>query len=72
MISHILFGFLAVWFPWVGWLAILYQILQLIFNVRVFPIEGVIKEGNNLAHTGLKLLEIGLGYGLGYIVKSHF
>jgi hypothetical protein len=68
-LSHIFFGFIAVWFPWVGILAVTYQVLQLAFNVRVFPVEGRILPGNTWQHTGLKLAEMGLGYGIGRLVK---
>ncbi len=67
--SHIFFGFVAAWIPWVGILAVAYQVLQLAFNVRVFPVEGRILPGNTWQHTGLKLFEIGLGYGIGRLVK---
>jgi hypothetical protein len=67
--SHIFFGFAAVWFPWVGILAVTYQVLQFVFNVRVFPVEGRILPGNTWQHTALKLAEMGLGYGIGRLVK---
>jgi hypothetical protein len=65
-----LFGFLAVWFPIVGILALTYQLGQLAFNVRVFPVEGKVLEGNSVKHTALKIAEIGLGYGLGLVIKA--
>lgn len=69
-LSHIAIGFVAVWYPVVGILAIIYQLGQLLFNVRVFPVEGVIKQGNSVHHTIKKLSEIGMGYAIGYLVKS--
>jgi hypothetical protein len=68
-ISHILFGFAAVWFPIIGILAVAYQLLQYVFNVRTFPVEWRIEKGNSVAHTGLKLAEMALGYTFGSIIK---
>jgi hypothetical protein len=68
--SHVGIGFAAVWYPLVGILAILYQVGQLLFNVRVFPVEGKILQGNSIQHTIKKLSEIGLGYGIGYLMKN--
>jgi hypothetical protein len=69
MISHILFGFIAVWYPWVGIIALAYQLGQYVFNVRVFPVEGRILEGNTIQHTGLKIAEMVLGYSIGYALR---
>ena len=66
--SHILFGFLAVWYPIVGIVAVLYQLGQFVFNVRVFPVEGRIEPGNSVEHTGLKLFEIAVGYLAGFLI----
>ncbi len=71
MVSHILFGFLAVWYPWIGVTAVTYQLLQYILNVRVFPIERRILHENTAMHTALKLAELGIGYALGYYVRFH-
>ncbi len=68
-ISHILFGLIAVWVPIIGILAVTYQLLQFAFNVRTFPVEGRIEKGNSVAHTGLKLAEMGLGYSLGTLIQ---
>ena len=68
-LSHIFFGFAAAWFPWVGILAVAYQVLQLVFNVRVFPVEGRILPGNTWQHTALKLAEMGLGYAIGRLIR---
>ena len=65
-ISHIVIGLIAAWYPIIGVLAILYQAIQYVLNVRFFPITMTIKKGNNIVHTGLKLVEIGIGYGIGY------
>jgi len=68
-ISHIMAGFAAVWVPLVGVLAVAYQLLQFVCNVRTFPVEWRIKKGNSVAHTGLKLAEMAVGYALGSFVK---
>jgi hypothetical protein len=68
-ISHILIGFIAVWYPIVGVIGVLYQLAQWILNIRFFPVEGTWKKGNNAYHTGMKLFEMAIGYILGYIVK---
>jgi hypothetical protein len=62
MVSHILIGFVAAWIPLLGFLAILYQLYQYAFGIRIFPVEGVIQKGNSISHTSLKLAEIGVGY----------
>jgi hypothetical protein len=67
--SHLLFGFLAVWYPLVGILAVLYQLGQFAFNVRTFPVEGRIEPGNSLEHTGLKLFEMAVGYLAGVLFR---
>lgn len=68
--SHVATGFIAVWYPIIGLIALLYQIGQLIFNVRVFPVERRILHGNSFQHTFKKLTEILLGYTIGYLVKN--
>ena len=68
-ISHILIGFIAVWVPTIGILAVIYQLLQFAFNVRTFPVEGCIKKGNSVVHTGLKLAEMAVGYALGSLIR---
>ena len=68
-LSHILFGFAAVWYPIIGILVLVYQLGQLVFNIRVFPIEGKILQGNSIDHTTKKLSEVGFGYLIGYLVK---
>lgn len=39
-------------------LAVMYQLAQYIFQVRVFAWEGEIRSGNSWQHTALKLSEI--------------
>lgn len=69
-VSHVGIGILASRIPIVGILAIIYQLGQLAFNVRVFPVEGNIKPGNSVKHTVKKLTEIGIGYAIGTIAKK--
>ena len=68
--SHLALGFIAAWYPVVGAVMVVYQLLQLAFNVRFFLFEMAIKEGNTWQHTGLKLTEVGLGYVLGTFFKK--
>jgi hypothetical protein len=67
---HVLFGLVGYFYPSVLFSAIGYQVFQLIFNVRVFPFEAKIESGNSLKHTGTKLGEIALGYGLAMLYKA--
>jgi hypothetical protein len=69
-ISHIVIGFIAAWYSIIGVLAILYQAIQYVLDVRFFPVTMMIKKGNSIAHTGLKLVEIGMGYVIGYTVQQ--
>ena len=50
-------------------LAILYQVIQLLLNVRFFPAEWEIKQGNSVEHTLIKLSEIGVGYVVGLLLR---
>lgn len=69
-LSHVISGFIAVWYPLIGVLAVLYQLGQLVFNIRIFVVEMDIKKGNSIEHTFLKISEIALGYIIGYFVKT--
>ncbi len=68
--THVAIGILIAWYPLIAIPAIAYQLAQLAFNVRVFPVEWKILPGNSVEYTGLKLLEIGAGYILGVTVKQ--
>ena len=63
---HVMIGFVSVWVPLIGMLALVYQIGQYAFNIRVFFMEGEIRPGNSWDHTGLKLVEMAVGYAVGY------
>lgn len=68
---HILFGFIAAWFPLFGIAALAYQVGQYAFNVRVFPVEGTIRPGNTFQHTAKKIAEMGIGYSIGLLINEH-
>lgn len=68
-ISHIGFGFLSAWYIWVLYPMIAYQFLQLILNKRFFLLQGTIKDGNSVMHTGVKLVEVFIGYAIGRGVR---
>lgn len=70
IVSHIVIGFIGAWYHIIIILAVTYQLGQLIFNVRVFPLEGKILEGNSIYHTTKKLIEISIGYVIGNILKK--
>jgi hypothetical protein len=65
-VIHVIIGFIgAVIHPVILLIALLYQVGQYAFNIRVFPLEGEMKNGNSIEHTALKVLEIFFGYGVG-------
>lgn len=66
--SHVLIGFIAVWYPVLGLLMIAYQIAQYVFDVRFFLFSLEIKNGNSFQHTFMKLAEMASGYILGLLV----
>ena len=69
-LSHILLGFIAVWYPTLGLLFIAYQLLQYFLQIRFFLFSLEIKEGNSLYHTIRKISEIAVGYFAGLLVAS--
>ncbi len=69
-LSHILIGFFGASYPVILILALVYQLGQLIFDVRIFPVERKIEKGNSIEHTAIKLSEMGFGYIIGYILKN--
>jgi hypothetical protein len=68
ILIHLLLGLAAVWAPWIGLLALAWQLGQYVANVRIFAIEGKIESGNSAEHTGLKLIELGIGYCIGFLI----
>jgi hypothetical protein len=68
MLIHIVTGLLGAWYPIILIIGLMYQFIQYILNLRVFIFDWKVKEGNSLEHTGLKILEIMIGYVAGLIV----
>ena len=64
-------GIVGAWYPIVLILAIVYQLLQYILDIRFFIFEITIRSGNSLIHTSMKLFEIFIGYILGYLLKKY-
>lgn len=69
-ISHVLLGFIAVWYPLLGLLFIAYQLLQYLLNIRFFLFSLEMKEGNSAYHTIKKLGEIAIGFVIGLLIKN--
>jgi len=69
--THILFGYIAVWYPILIILILLYQFTQYGLGIRIFPLEGIIRKGNSLEYTLFKLTEYSLGYAIGYLGKKY-
>jgi hypothetical protein len=69
-LSHILLGFIAVWYPTLGLLFIAYQLLQYFLQIRFFLFSFEIKHGNSLYHTIRKISEIAVGYFIGLLVAA--
>ena len=69
-VTHILIGFFGAWYPIILLLAIAYQLFQYFFQIRFFLFKLKIKQGNSIQHTGVKLLEILLGYLIGIFLRS--
>ena len=43
VLIHLFFGFIAAWIPLIGILALTYQVTQYALDIRVFPIEFLVK-----------------------------
>ena len=43
-------------------IAMIYQCLQLLLDIRIFAGEGRIEKGNNIKHTFVKVLEYLIGF----------
>lgn len=63
-VLHVLFGFIGYFYPDVLYAVLGYQVLQYVFNIRVFMMEMKIEKGNSVTHTAIKLVEVAAGYGL--------
>jgi hypothetical protein len=69
-ITHLILGFLGYFYPEVLYVTLGYQIFQYATNTRFFLFEGVIKSGNSLEHTALKLGEVAVGFLLAKLYKA--
>ena len=69
-LSHIVLGICIAWFLWLAVPVVGYQVGQYAYDVRIFPLEGVIESGNTFQYTGLKLFEVGVGYCIGTLLKT--
>lgn len=66
-LSHVLTGTVAVFYPFVAVHFIVYQLLQLVLNVRFFGLSLTYEEGNHWRHTLAKFAEFLVGVLLGLI-----
>lgn len=62
LVTHVILGAIGYFYPEVLYATIGYQFIQYILNIRFFLFEGVIKSGNTLNHTLIKLGEVAVGY----------
>lgn len=69
-LSHVLTGIVSAWFPFLGILFIVYQLLQLAFNKRFFLFTMEFKEENNPRHTAMKIAEFGAGFFGAWLFKK--
>ena len=65
---HVVAGFLAFHYDWVGIVFVLYQLVQLFLNKRFFVFEGKIKDGNSATHTAFKLGEFSIGMLIAFVI----
>lgn len=68
-LSHFVTGFIAAYFPIIGVFAILYQLGQYYYGVRLFPLEGKIVKGNSAYITFTKIAQLSIGYLIGILLK---
>jgi hypothetical protein len=66
---HFVTGFIAASYPIIGIFALIYQLAQYYYGVRVFPIEGKVIQGNSPRVTSNKILQIGIGYLIGSLYQ---
>jgi hypothetical protein len=67
LITHLILGFIGYFYPEVLYATIGYQFLQYALDIRFFLFEGVVKSGNTLNHTVIKLGEVGVGWLLAFL-----
>ena len=66
---HVVAGFLAFHYTWVGIVFVMYQLVQLFLNKRFFVFEGKIKDGNSATHTAFKLGEFSIGMLIAFAIS---
>ena len=66
---HVVAGFLAFHYTWVGIVFVMYQLVQLFLNKRFFVFEGKIKDGNSARHTAFKLGEFLIGMLIAFVIS---
>lgn len=74
ILNHILIGFFVGLIKYkyiLILLIILYQFIQLIFNVRFFIYDFQIKKGNSLEHTLTKLLQYLCGFLISILIINY-
>lgn len=74
ILNHILIGFFIGLIKYkyiLILLIILYQFIQLIFNVRFFIYDFQIKKGNSLEHTLTKLLQYLCGFLISILIINY-
>lgn len=69
VIIHIGVGFVGAWYIWILYVMIAYQFLQLVLGKRFFFFEGVIRDGNSIEHTLVKLGEVFIGFAIGKLFR---
>jgi hypothetical protein len=69
-IIHIISGYIAYYYPVLLVAIFGYQVLQLVFNVRVFFFSWKIEPGNSIEHTLVKLIEYALGYFIAFMLNN--
>ena len=70
LITHLILGVIGYFYPEVLYATIGYQFLQYALDIRFFLFEGVIKSGNTLNHTAVKLGEVGVGWLLAMLYRA--
>ena len=67
---HVLTGGIGYYYPPFLFLVLAYHLLQYGLNVRFFIFAWKIEKGNSVEHTVVKLLEVLLGYLIGYLITN--
>jgi len=69
-VSHIASGVLSFFIPVVFPFIAAYHLIQYWLDVRFFMREKEIRQGNSIAHTGLKFFEVLLGLLIAYAIYT--